>query len=58
MQEKGREGAEERKGPQSGELPQLDQQTAGSLSPWQEAPQHTMSDKKPLRGAHFFKGKM
>ena len=57
MQEEGREGARERKGPQSGELPQLDRRTEGSLSPWQEAPQHAMSDKKPLRGAHFFKGK-
>lgn len=58
MQEEGKERVEERKGPQSEEPPQLDQGITGSLSPWQRAPQHAMSDKKPLKGAHFFRGKM
>lgn len=43
---------------QTKELHQLDELTTGSLYPWQEAPQQAMSDKKLLRGAHFFKGKM
>lgn len=55
---KGKTGTRRAKGPKVESCPPLDQRAAGSLSPWQEAPQHAMSDKKPLQGAHFFKGKM